>query len=99
MFKCASFVQNEFPEWEKESIELERIEAERLQAETRRAIEESNRIREQQRAAESASQARSVVFKTPVIDYTKIANPDVRAITAIQEALRNPYTGKGPYGF
>lgn len=85
----------------KRAIDAEnaRREAERLQAENRRAVEESNRLIQQQRAAEEAARQRSVVFKAPTIDYTKIANPDVRAITAINEGLRNPFTGKGPFGF
>lgn len=99
-------VQSKIKEYEqkvqaKRAIDAEnaRREAERLQAENRRVVEESNRIIQQQRAAEAANRARSVVFKTPVIDYTKIADPDVRARTAIQEGLRNPFTGKGPFGF
>lgn len=85
----------------KRAIDAEnaRREAERMQAENRRVVEESNRLIQQQRAAEQAARQKSVVFKTPVIDYTKITDPNVRARTAIQESLRNPFTGKGPFGF
>lgn len=78
----------------KRAIDAEnaRREAERL----RQAAEESARMIQQQRASEEAARQRSVVFRTPQIDYNKIANPDVRAITAISEQLKTPF-GKNLY--
>jgi len=78
----------------KDQAAAKKAEEARIQAEQlRRATEEAARIVQQQRAAEQATRQRSVVFKAPTIDYSKITNPETRAITAINEGLRSPFGG------